>query len=138
MKVRRPSDSSGCWLWTGALTHNGYARFRLEDKTRLAHRVAYELFVGPIPEGLTLDHLCRVSACVNPGHLEPVTVRTNILRGEGIAAKNSRKTHCKNGHPLVPINLLAYPARLGHRACRICWNVQARAHEARKRAWNLR
>lgn len=75
----------GCWLWRGSLVQNGYGIFsyyRLGQKTsKRAHRFAYEALVGPIPEGLTLDHLCRVRRCVNPAHLEPVTIGDNIRRG---------------------------------------------------------
>jgi hypothetical protein len=74
--VDKHSSPLGCWLWTGA-TLRGYARF----KTKTAYRFAYEHLVGPIPEGLDIDHLCRVKACVNPDHLEPVTRKVNIRRG---------------------------------------------------------
>lgn len=70
----------GCWLWTGPLTDDGYPRFRLKDRPVRAHRWAYERLVGPIPAGLTLDHLCEVPACVRPDHLEPVTRSENLRR----------------------------------------------------------
>lgn len=70
----------GCWLWTGTMLRSGYGQFRLGLGHVRAHRFAYELLVGPIPEGLTLDHLCRVTACVNPLHLEPVTLSENVKR----------------------------------------------------------
>ncbi len=77
----RVQKAAGCWLWTGDLNDRGYPTFALlHDRTVYAHRYAYELLVGPIPEGLTLDHLCRVPACVNPDHLEPVTKAENIRR----------------------------------------------------------
>ena len=84
----------------------------------LAHRFAYETFVGPIPEGLTIDHLCRIRHCVNPEHLEAVTDRVNILRGEGISAQHARATHCPQGHPYDLIN--TYVAPDGDRDCRDC------------------
>lgn len=94
---------NGCWIWGGKLRY-GYGQVsvgrRHEGKKR-AHRWAYELLHGPIPDGLTLDHLCRVRSCVNPAHLEPVSVRENTLRGEGITAKNSRMVACALGHPFV-------------------------------------
>lgn len=75
-------DGASCWRWLGAKSHDGYARFRTSDsRTIIAHRMAYEMCVGPIPEGLTLDHLCRNRLCMNPLHLEPVTRRENLLRG---------------------------------------------------------
>lgn len=77
-----PVPESGCWIWTGELNRNGYGRVWRLGRRVMAHRAMYELLVGPIPEGLVLDHLCRVRCCVNPKHLEPVTVRENTIRGE--------------------------------------------------------
>lgn len=106
-KFISPEPNSGCWLWTGG-TRQGYGLYTEYDaasvptrKTRNAHLVVYELLVGPVPAGFQLDHLCRNRICVNPGHLEPVTQRENVLRGEGVAALRARRTTCKNGHPLV-------------------------------------
>jgi len=91
-------ELSGCWVWNTRTTPNGYAKFRTKGKDKQAHRWAYEFYIGPIPEGMQLDHLCRVRNCVSPYHLEPVTQQENILRGEGVAAVNAKKTHCLNGH----------------------------------------
>lgn len=89
----------GCIVWTKGLSSSGYGRFCLGKHYKYqAHRVAYELARGPIPAGLVLDHLCCVRRCVNHLHLEPVTHKENILRGEGLAAKNALKTHCPAGH----------------------------------------
>ena len=74
--------SRGCWLWQGAINTNGYGNFHNKGRTVKAHRFAYEICVGEIPKGLTIDHLCRVRHCVNPSHLEPVTMRENFLRGD--------------------------------------------------------
>src|ERR1019366_4519713 len=82
LKFVLPEPNTGCWLWTGGLNRGGYGQFMTPPCT-VAHRVAYELFVGPIPEGLQLDHLCRVRSCVNPQHLEPVSQQENIRRGLG-------------------------------------------------------
>src|SRR5712691_8619637 len=90
-----------CWLWKGRLHYKGYGEFSLNSKSEKAHRFAYKLVKGPIPPGMTLDHLCRNRACVNPDHLEIVSNRTNILRGEGVCAKHFRKTHCLRGHPFT-------------------------------------
>lgn len=108
---------AGCWIWTGARL-SGYGMFWEDGRTRRAHRFAYELLVGGIPEGLVLDHLCRNPECVNPGHLEPVTQRENTMRGEGFAPVNAAKTHCKHGHSLTEDNV--YRRRDGRRMCRPC------------------
>jgi hypothetical protein len=94
-----------CWIWIGWRSNRGYGYLRRADKNLRAHRVSYEHFVGPIPGGLQIDHLCRNRSCVNPTHLEVVTSRENTLRGDGPTARNARKTHCKHGHPLSGANL---------------------------------
>lgn len=107
-----------CWLWTAA-TLWGYGIFTIaKHQPAKAHRVAYELEIGPVPDGLTLDHLCRVRRCVRPSHLEPTTMRENTLRGVGITASNARKTHCKRGHPFNAANTYVNPR--GQRSCRPC------------------
>src|SRR4051812_29221215 len=94
--VREPD---GCWLWQGHIDAGGYAYIKHEGVNRRAHKVAYEYYIGKVPEGLHLDHLCRVRHCVNPLHLEPVTPRENVVvRGIGCSAANARKTHCDHGH----------------------------------------
>ncbi len=102
-----------------------------------AHRAAYELYVGPIPEGLTIDHLCRNTLCVNPAHLEAVTMRENILRGTGPSAQAARKTHCLRGHPFDDGNTLFRAT--GKRVCRACQRVHREKRRdkdiARHRAW---
>lgn len=108
----------GCWLWMGALTAaapNGYGRFmRGDGTTTTAHRVSFEWLVGEIPEGLELDHLCRVRRCVNPQHLEPVTHRENVLRGVSIVADFARQTSCVWGHEFDRLS------PTGRRICSIC------------------
>ena len=117
-KVRKTPD---CWEWTAAKTQ-GYGTFCLnqtpQGRTGRAHRIAYELLVGPIPPDKQIDHLCRNRACVNPAHLELVTSRTNTLRGEGRTAHNARKTHCPRGHAYTPENTLV--SKGGERFCREC------------------
>ena len=90
-----PEPNSGCFIWLNALSKDGYGSYR----HRRAHRVAYERMFGPIPNDLTIDHLCRVRSCVNPRHLEVVTMGENMLRGVSPAARQARTTHCIRGHP---------------------------------------
>jgi len=109
---------SGCWTWLGARQSAGYGLVHFNGVQTGAHRVAYEIARGKIPEGLVLDHLCRNPSCVNPDHLEPVTQRENLMRGDTIPAAHARKTHCPNGHPYSGDNLGV--AKRGSRFCRIC------------------
>lgn len=124
--------TNACWLWQGTKSADGYGRFRVSENKRLeaAHRYAYGLLVGPIPEGLTLDHLCRNPGCVNPDHLEPVTLRENILRSDGLPARNARKTHCDKGHPFSAENTYLLG---GKRHCRQCGRDRKNQWSARRR-----
>lgn len=112
------TKTDGCWVWTGSVKSSGYGQFRVGDRVRSAHRVAYELEHGDIPADLVLDHLCRNRRCVRPSHLEAVTQRTNVLRGVGFAACKARQTHCIHGHEFDPAN--TYVAPNGTRRCRRC------------------
>jgi len=108
----------------------GYGTIYANGASRLAHRVAYELVVGPIPDGLHIDHLCRRPICVNPAHLEAVTQRENTRRGNGATARNGRKTHCPAGHEYTDGN--TYLARTGRRTCRSCTLARVKAYRDRK------
>lgn len=110
-------DKSGdCWIWTASRNPKGYGQIAMKPGgPKLAHRVAWELLNGPVPDGLQLDHLCRNRLCVNPAHLEPVDNRTNTLRGVGPTAINAQKTSCTRGHSLAD----AYVSK-GMRYCRTC------------------
>lgn len=128
--------NTGCWLWTASRTPKGYGRVRLSHPRRMmesAHRVVYELLVGPIPDGREIDHLCRVRHCVNPSHLQPVEQRTNLLRGISPCAINGRKTHCIRGHPLSGPNLRLVKLGRGCRACKRLTNRERRHREAARR-----
>lgn len=124
---------SGCWEWSGHKTDEGYGKVFGKDlcgaTTKIAHRWMYECLVGPIPDGLEIDHLCRNRGCVNPSHLEPVTTRENVLRGDGPPARNARKTHCRNGHPLTGDNVAHPGGNLNKRRCRMCYRAKNKRYE---------
>lgn len=114
---------SGCIEWTGASRDSGWGRYGCifsNGRQQLAHRVSWELFRGKIPDGLTIDHLCRNTLCVNVEHLEPVTSVENVMRGMGPFAKKARQTHCKRGHPFDERN--THVAKNGTRHCKACNN----------------
>lgn len=122
-----------CWQWLGGTNQSGYGRFRFSaGHTKVAHRVSYEWLVGPIADGLELDHLCRNRGCVNPDHLDVTDHRTNVLRGDGIAGRAARREHCRYGHPYTPENLVIKAK--GARVCRECNNASSRESKRRRRA----
>lgn len=116
--ISKFTPGDGCWEWRGTVTTAGYGSFCVDGWPYLAHRLSYERFVGPIANGLHLDHLCRNTICINPKHLEPVTARVNTLRGVGPSARNAVKTHCKDGHEFNEEN--TYVCKRGKRYCRPC------------------
>lgn len=124
------TDDNGCWTWTGGKTWDGYGLFNIPTRgTVKAHRFAYEAINGSIPDGLEIDHLCRNRACVRPSHLEAVTRRINLLRGNTIQAAYAARTHCNHGHPFDDANTVI---EAGWRRCRTCKRA-ANAQYDRKR-----
>jgi hypothetical protein len=137
---------TACWLWARGLTYDGYGQLRQGKRQRKAHQIFYERYRGPIPAGMTIDHLCHNADvacvggktclhrhCVNPAHLEAVTIRVNTARGRTITALNAGKTHCKHGHPFDASNTLIERQTGGgyRRACHACQLV-------RKARWRLK
>lgn len=121
---------NGCHIWTGTRATNGYGQFHAHSKRWASHRWIYTRLVGPIPDGLVIDHVvCDTPLCVNPAHLEPKTQAENILRGRGPTAINAAKTECINGHPLSGDNL--FIAAQGRRKCRQCKRERERASQSR-------
>lgn len=144
--LAKVNKTDSCWLRTARIERNGYGRFWLDGRQRGAHRVSYELHVGPIPAGLVIDHLCRVHACVNPQHLEPVTAAENVRRGvasQATTAKWKSVTHCKRGHEYDTDNTRVDSK--GGRVCLSCKRLVAKRHYERNRqtyidkarAWHL-
>ena len=120
-----------CWLWTGAKFNGDYGCFWFEGRRQVASRVAWILVNGRIPEGLEPDHVCRVRSCVRPElpHLELVTHRENVLRGESFAAHKARQTSCLRGHAFDMANTRIRPS--GLRACRECDRLRCRERRMR-------
>ena len=118
-------DSNGCWLWLKYKDKKGYGRIQVNGKPWLTHRVSYELHVGHIPEGLQIDHLCRVRHCCNPSHLEPVTHTENVSRGE-----KANRTHCPQGHEYTEENA---SRNKNGRTCRECGRARHRAKYRKQR-----
>ncbi len=136
--VHRPELGS-CWMWIESC-QKGYGSFYLNGRKVGAHRFAYELLVGPVPDGLELDHLCHNDSgcaggpcvhrrCVNPSHLEPVSHRENMIRGATFIAPNLAKTHCVNGHEFTSENTYTWH---GTRQCRTCHRTRQRARYANR------
>jgi hypothetical protein len=139
---RRGPDE--CWPWKRSLNQAGYGRFSLNNKHVQAHRIAYTLTIGPIPDGLTIDHLCHGAdetcpggrtclhrRCVNPAHLEPVTMGVNLLRGRTPPARNVAKTHCPKGHPYDVVR--SHGKGVIGRDCSICQREHGRRYDLKRR-----
>lgn len=128
-----------CWIWQGACDRAGYGVIVRDRQSYRAHRVSYEIFIGPIPPGLVIDHLCRTRNCLNPEHLEPVTIGENVRRGESISMTQGKRTHCVNGHPFSSDNvrLSSYRqkdfTRGTYRKCKECARQIGQRYRERKR-----
>lgn len=133
MTVEDRGYASPCWVSNRATHSNGYTKIGYMGRTWLTHRFAYTVFVGDVPEGMQLDHLCKVRACCNPDHLEPVTCRENLLRGDTVTARQAAQTHCKRGHPLSGDNLYRRPDRDNGRDCKTCRHKATRASIERRK-----
>lgn len=132
-KIERDTQT-GCWNWTASIAPSGYAQFRFLGRRDYGHRAAYVLLVGPIPDGLHLDHLCRNRPCVNPAHLEPVAPQINTLRSPiAPASINAAKSHCAHGHLLHGDNVYQRPDRIG-RMCRTCRREVNRLYRMKRAA----
>ena len=132
-RVVKSPNPYECWEWTGATNRDGYGILWNQGSSGYApaHRIAYELLVGTIPNDAVIDHLCRNRRCVNPDHLQPVSIGTNVLRGVGVTATNARKTHCKHGHEFTPEN--TYVDKQGGRQCKTCSIESHRRRRAQKK-----
>lgn len=132
-RLREVNEETGCWDWLGSFRGGGYARMSVKNRVVPAHRVSFEVFRYPVPNGLVLDHLCRDRGCVNPWHLEPVTIGENTLRSPTApSALNFLKTECKNGHLFTKENTYLRPT--GGRSCKTCRATRQRESVLRKLA----
>lgn len=141
-KYEQRTDTSrgelGCWLWTGKLNHDGYARAVFGKRHQMVHRWIYEQTYGPVPEGLECDHVCRNRACVNPAHINAVTHYENMQNRsmESFGKAQREKTHCPKGHPLSGDNLYVAPKRPTRRDCKACRSQSSKAQSAVRSAAN--
>jgi hypothetical protein len=136
MRVDRSAGPKQCWPWDRP-GPSGYGQVKFNGKTYPAHRVAYTLLIGPIPDGCELDHVrargCTSRRCCNPAHLEPVSHEVNVLRGESFSAKNARKTHCTRGHALDDSNTYrTLCCGRWRRRCKTCHGETVKKYRARR------
>ncbi len=129
LRAQISEQHNGCWLWIGGLDRKGYGVTYWKGRSQKVHRVVYEELAGQIPHGLQLDHLCRVRNCVNPAHLEPVTLAENVRRGNS-GLQNRTKTHCPRGHEYTPDN--TYLCAQGKRSCKACRETEERKQRRRE------
>lgn len=129
MSIADRIDATGdCWEWTGSKDKDGYGQI---DGAK-AHRIVWQALVGGIPEGMQIDHLCRLERCVNPDHLRVVTARENSRASFGPTGINAAKVKCKNGHVFTSDNTVPLPN--GRRECRTCKRRRQRDWAAARRA----
>lgn len=131
-------EDNGCYVFSGPKDDGGYGRVGYKRRLVRVHRLLYEELVGPVPEGLELDRLCRNHACANPDHLEPVTHKENMARGlvAAVWEATRQKTHCKYGHAYDDGNRYSYFSSDGqrtYRGCRICRSRAMREYRQRQR-----
>lgn len=130
---------AGCWEYTGRRNDDGYGLVQADKKRQRVHRVVYEALVGPIPDGLEIDHLCRNRVCVNTRHLEVVEHAENLRRAWRTRPRRPRpeprkpRTHCRRGHELTPENAVPRPGNRGP-GCRTCKAASDRAAYIRRQA----
>lgn len=130
-KYVNPEPNTGCWLWSGYGDEKGYGFVRSRGVNWRAHRLAWTLLRGPIPAGMTIDHLCKVKCCVSPDHLEVVTSAENTLRADTFSGLNARKESCPSGHLYDEANTRWYQ---GRRYCRECHRISSRERQRSLRA----
>lgn len=133
-KVDVPEQISCCWEWTRSKVPAGYGHVNINYQTLYAHRIAYELLIGPIPGNQWIDHLCKNKSCCNPDHLQLTTPRENILRSNNMAARHARLTHCVNGHELNDENTYASQRAKGSRMCITCTRAHAKSYQLKRKA----
>jgi len=124
LEYSQPEPNSGCWLWTHSLNIHGYAQVTIKGGMAIAHRLAYKIWIGPVPEGAVLHHRCHTRSCINPDHLEPMTQRQHVKLADCPTTINANKTVCLAGHPLEGANLRI--RRNGDRICRECHRRRVR------------
>lgn len=134
MEIQDRGYRTPCWISNRAEHTNGYTKIGISNRTMLTHRVAYEAWHGAIPDGLVIDHLCRNRKCCNPDHLEPVTHRENLVRGETLTAREVAQTACRRGHEFTSDNTYYRPDRPNSRGCRTCRAGSGRRQNAKLKA----
>ena len=133
--LERTEKGADCWVWQGSKSKTGYGYFGTggHGECMFAHRWSYQQFKGPIPKGLTIDHLCRNTSCVNPDHLEAVSLRENQSRSASHwVGKSLAQTECVNGHPYSAANTYRRPDN-GRRMCKLCRLAATRKFQSKSK-----